>query len=253
MTSQATSAPPLPDFVLPGSNPFIPENVEVEKKEVAEVSQPQETSQLTGQPAIKPTLIRDTPLTRLWHKKDDRFFLPKSSVNMVLYNPIGYSTPRNAVMGNLVMDLFADSITEDVYDAELADLHFHAYWSGEAYVLSISGYSDKMPLLLEDMTKKLKAFGPTQERFEKLVDRVSRTRATIMLTLQSLRSWRNKAKSNPYQLASYWSQYASDEVMWTYDEKVAEVLSTSLGSGIGCANSNQTLLLRTSPFSVPST
>lgn len=71
------------------------------------------------------------------------------------------------------MDLFADSITEDVYDAEMADLHFYAYWSGEAYLLSISGYNDKMPLLVEEMTKKLKSFRATPERFEKLVDRVS--------------------------------------------------------------------------------
>lgn len=36
------------------------------------------------QPLKRPILVRETPLTSLWHKKDDQFWIPKAHVLMDL-------------------------------------------------------------------------------------------------------------------------------------------------------------------------
>ena len=61
----------LPELHLPGKNAFIPENLEVNKIEV-------ET------PKVVPDLIKDTPLSKLWYKKDDRFWVPRANVFLSL-------------------------------------------------------------------------------------------------------------------------------------------------------------------------
>ncbi|CAG8650489.1 11693_t:CDS:10, partial [Funneliformis caledonium] len=60
-----------PDLKMPLINEFIPTNFETHKTEFAT-------------PANKPNLIKNTPLCRLWHKKDDTFWVPKASVNIKL-------------------------------------------------------------------------------------------------------------------------------------------------------------------------
>jgi insulysin len=61
----------LPELHLPGKNAFIPENLDVEKIEV-------------DKPKVVPDLIKDTPLSKLWYKKDDRFWIPRANVFLSL-------------------------------------------------------------------------------------------------------------------------------------------------------------------------
>lgn len=68
---QATSGAPIPELHLPGPNLFIPEKLDVVKRNV-------ET------PTERPVLLSDGPITRLWHKQDDRFWLPKTNVDIIM-------------------------------------------------------------------------------------------------------------------------------------------------------------------------
>lgn len=52
---------------LPPPNEFIPQRLDVERTQV-------------DKPAPRPTCIRDDGMTRVWHKKDDKWFLPKAEV-----------------------------------------------------------------------------------------------------------------------------------------------------------------------------
>lgn len=70
---------------LPTPNEFIPTNLDVNKMIV-------ETKQR------KPDLIQETSMLRLWHKKDDTFWVPKANVWILFRNPLTYATPRNAVI-----------------------------------------------------------------------------------------------------------------------------------------------------------
>lgn len=195
--AEATSGKPLPDLHLPDPNRFIPENLEVQKREVAK-------------PAIRPEMLRDSEISRLWHKQDDRFWLPKTNVHVELHSPLMDVTPRNAVLTRLLCDTFSDSITEDVYDAELAELSFHLWYSGDSISMLVGGFSDKLPLLTETMVSKLVNLKVNPERFDKLV-------------YQAKMQWANFPLSEPYQVAHYWSSYVTTQKVWTPEEKLKEL------------------------------
>lgn len=84
LSSQADASNDIAELFLPGRNEFIPTNFDVNKREVAEVSCfriiPSSPSNGSLQPLKRPHLIRETPLSSLWHKKDDRFWTPKAHV-----------------------------------------------------------------------------------------------------------------------------------------------------------------------------
>lgn len=70
---EATGGTPIPELHLPERNLFIPEKLDVVKQTV-------------DKPAVRPTLLQDTPISRLWHKQDDRFWLPKTNVDIMLHS-----------------------------------------------------------------------------------------------------------------------------------------------------------------------
>jgi insulysin len=171
---EVVSGSPIPEVYLPGPNLFIPEKLDVDKLEVEH-------------PALRPALLKDTPLSRLWHKKDDRFWLPKTNVDIVLHSyvistsqmnkltsrPILDTSPRNAALSKLFCELYSDSITEDVYDASLAELSFNLFYGGEYICVAAGGFSDKLPVLTETMLDKLKKYKVDPERFAKISESVS--------------------------------------------------------------------------------
>lgn len=193
---EAKTGKPIPELFLPGPNEFIPENLDVNKIEVDE-------------PAIRPELLRDTEISRLWYKQDDRFFLPRSVVYVELFSPLLNVTPRNAVMARLLADLFTDSNNEDTYDAELADLSFGMYYQADSFTIAISGFTDKLPLLLEKMVTKFLKFELDPERFKRIVDR-------------NMLMWRNFALSDPYHVAHFYHSYAMTPNVWTHEERIHE-------------------------------
>lgn len=69
---------------LPGNNDFIPQNFETHKYEVVK-------------PLSKPSLILHTPTVRMWHKKDDTFWIPRANVWILFRSPLAYATPGNCV------------------------------------------------------------------------------------------------------------------------------------------------------------
>ncbi|KAK8849760.1 hypothetical protein IAR55_005095 [Kwoniella newhampshirensis] len=194
---EAMAGARLDDLQLPGPNLFIPEKLDVEKFEVTE-------------PAKRPVILKDNPLSRLWYKRDDRFWLPKANLDVMLHSPILNVTPRNAVLSRLFCDLFTDSITEDVYDADLAELSFSLWNSHEGISVSAGGFSDKLAVLTETMLKKFVNFEVDEGRFQEIAE------ATRM-------NWKNFAMSDPWKIARFWEHYATQEVVWTQEEKLREL------------------------------
>ncbi|BEI82680.1 hypothetical protein CcaverHIS002_0305480 [Cutaneotrichosporon cavernicola] len=195
--AEATTGEPIPALHLPDPNRFIPEDLSVEKRNVEK-------------PTIRPELLRDNELSRLWHKHDDRFWLPKTNVHLELRSPLMEATPRTAVLTRLLCDAFTDSITEDIYDAELAELSFHLWYSGDSMGVLIGGFSDKLPLLTETMLTKLMNFTVDPNRFDKLV-------------YQAKMQWSNFPLAEPYQVAHYWSTYVTAQRVWSPEEKLKEL------------------------------
>ncbi|RXK37995.1 insulysin [Tremella mesenterica] len=195
---EAMGGKPVSAMKLPGPNLFIPEKFDVEKFNV-------------DHPALRPKLLSDTPLSRLWYKRDDRFWLPKSNVIISLSSPILDVTPRQYVLTKLLTELFQDSITEDIYDADLANLSFGVSSGNHELYVSAQGFSDKLSALTEAMLLKLVAFEVDPQRFDEIKDALEL-------------SWKNFELKPPHSLASYWASYAQcPPNVWTSAERLVEI------------------------------
>lgn len=116
-------------MILPGENAFIPTNFETNKRDITN-------------PVKRPDLIENSPMLRLWHKKDDTFWVPRANVWILLRSPLVYATPSNCVKARLYADLLKDSLNEYAYDAEVAGLCYNIENQLEGMLVSITYNND---------------------------------------------------------------------------------------------------------------
>ncbi|KAM0293756.1 hypothetical protein ACHAPM_011478 [Fusarium culmorum] len=84
---------------LPHKNQFIPNKLEVEKKEVDE-------------PALNPRVLRNDNISRTWWKKDDTFWVPHANVIVSLKTPLIYASAENNIKARLFTYLVRDALEE---------------------------------------------------------------------------------------------------------------------------------------------
>lgn len=70
------------------------------------------------------------------------------------------------------MDLIRDSLTEFAYDADLAGLAYDVNIHAEGISVVLSGYNDKLIVLLKVVLDKVKALEVQEDRFKVLKDQV---------------------------------------------------------------------------------
>ncbi|POS73455.1 a-pheromone processing metallopeptidase Ste23 [Diaporthe helianthi] len=146
---------------LPHKNQFIPTKLEVEKKEVKE-------------PAVAPTMIRNDGLARTWYKKDDRFWVPKANLLVSCRSPIIFASAENSVKARFFTDLVRDALEEYSYDADLAGLQYSVSLDARGLVIEVSGYNDKLSVLLEQVLKTMRDLDIKEDRFAIIKERLSR-------------------------------------------------------------------------------
>ncbi|KAI1096322.1 ubiquitin carboxyl-terminal hydrolase-like protein [Rostrohypoxylon terebratum] len=151
----------LPALHLPHKNQFIPTKLEVEKKEVK-------------QPATAPRVIRNDEVARTWYKKDDTFWVPKANLIVSIKNPSIFASAENSVKSKLFTDLVRDALEEYSYDAELAGLQYNVSLDSRGLFIEVSGYNDKLPVLLEQVLITMRDLEVKDERFEIIKERLTR-------------------------------------------------------------------------------
>jgi insulysin len=194
------SAPPSSrpsDLYLPGKNEFVPQRLDVEKKEV-------ET------PATTPKLIRNQENTRTWFKKDDQFWVPKANVHVCLRSPITGVTPLASIMTYMYKELIDDSLTEYSYDAEIAGLRYSISPHNSGLDINVSGYNDKMSVLLEKVLISMRDLEVKEERFEILKESL-------------LRGLRNFEYTEPFRQVSTYTRWLIAERSWAQFELTEEL------------------------------
>lgn len=151
----------IPGLHLPHKNQFIPTKLEVEKKEVKE-------------PALAPRIVRNDQLVRTWYKKDDTFWVPKANLIVSCKSPIVYASAGNSVKARLFTDLVRDALEEYSYDAELAGLQYSVSLDSRGLFIEVSGYNDKLAVLLEQVLITMRDLDVREARFAIIKERLSR-------------------------------------------------------------------------------
>jgi len=149
-------------------------------------------------------------LTRVWHKKDDVFWVPKVNMYFQLKSPLAYSSPSNNVKTQLYVSLLKDALNEYSYDADLAGLCYSLDTTVEGMVLSVEGYNDKAHVLLQKVVEKMRTLEINPERFHLIHDQMDRMYKNFLLEA-------------PHQHAMYYMSYLTQEKLWTQEEKLAEL------------------------------
>ncbi|CAG8555128.1 27983_t:CDS:10, partial [Dentiscutata erythropus] len=185
-----------PELRIPPPNEFIPTNFETNKHEVVT-------------PQTCPSIIKSTLLSRLWHKKDDTFWVPKVNVRFLLKSPLTYApSPSHCIKARLYTELVKDNLTEYSYNAELAGLRYDIETQREGILLSIRGYNDKIHVLLKDIVHAMRSkFTIYPGRFEKVKERLQR-------------AYKNTFLDPPHNHATYYLSCLTQDQMWTNKEKL---------------------------------
>jgi insulysin len=106
------NVPIIDELHYPGINEFVPTNFETHRCQVEEKQ-------------TKPNLMKETPTLRLWHKKDDTFWIPRTNMWILFRNPLADATPAHSVMTSLYANLLVDSLNVYAYNAEVAGLVYY--------------------------------------------------------------------------------------------------------------------------------
>ncbi|XP_056616513.1 insulin-degrading enzyme isoform X2 [Triplophysa dalaica] len=178
-------------FKLPMKNEFIPTNFEIYPLEKDSPS--------------TPTLIKDTAMSKIWFKQDDKFFLPKACLNFEFFSRYLYTDPQHCNMTYLFLRLLKDDLREYTYAARLAGLVYGISSGMNAILLSVKGYNDKQHILLKKIIEKMTTFEIDEKRFD-------------IIKEAYMRSLNNFRAEQPHQHAMYYLRLLMTEVAWTKDE-----------------------------------
>lgn len=187
----------LKELHLPHPNDFIATKLEVEKKDIKE-------------PAVTPKLIRNDDLARTWYKKDDQFWVPKANVFIRCRNELPTSIAANALRAKLYTDIVRDSLEEYAYDAELAGLQYSVSSASTGLEIVVSGYNDKLPVLLEKVLLTMRGMEVKQDRFDIIKDR----------TLRGIKNWYFQ---QPYNQVGEYTKWLNSPKGNIYDQYVEEL------------------------------
>lgn len=185
------------ELYLPGKNECVPECLDVEKKEVEQL-------------ATTPKLIRNTENSRTWLKKDDQFWAPKANLHVCVRSPITNVTPLASTLTCMYKELVGDSLNEYSYNAEIAGLHYALSPHASGLDIQVSGYNDKMSVLLEKVLLGMRNLEIKEDRFEIVKESL-------------LRGWRNFEYTEPFHQGTACIRNLFVEGDWAQSELKAEL------------------------------
>ncbi|KAK7811466.1 hypothetical protein U0070_008667, partial [Myodes glareolus] len=225
-------------FKLPTKNEFIPTNFEI--------------LSLEKDATPYPALIKDTAMSKLWFKQDDKFFLPKACLNFEFFSPFAYVDPLHCNMAYLYLELLKDSLNEYAYAAELAGLSYDLqntiygirYIYADplhcnmtylfirllkddlkeyTYAARLSGLSYAIASGMNAILLSVKGYNDKQPI---LLKKITEKMATFEIDKKRfeiikeayMRSLTNFRAEQPHQHAMYYLRLLMTEVAWTKDE-----------------------------------
>ncbi|GAA5879693.1 hypothetical protein JCM8547_008957 [Rhodosporidiobolus lusitaniae] len=191
-----TTLSPFANLAIPEPNIFIPSKLELV------------TPKPVDEPFMRPTLVRKTAISRLWVKTDDTWCIPRGTAYILVRSPVSGLTPRHAVLTQLFTNIVEEALSAYAYDASLAHLDYSLGVETDGFMLVVSGYTDKLPLLQKVVLEKVRSLQVEGKVFELVHDRL-------------VRAYKNAKLNNPYQLADSNIRLLTRETHWTYDERLA--------------------------------
>ncbi|OAD77934.1 ubiquinol-cytochrome c reductase core subunit 1 [Phycomyces blakesleeanus NRRL 1555(-)] len=174
-----------PELHLPLPNIFIPLDYQVHRLDIKNIKK-------------KPDLIIENPKLKLWHKKDDTFWIPKANVWVFFKSKFSGDTAANSVR-----------------TMQTAGLIFSLKGGTHGLELIIDGFNDKLPFLFEMIIRNLLDFKVDPKAF-------------ISLREKLVRSFENFEMEQPLRIANHYLDYLAGDDRWTDTERLYELRNTTV-------------------------
>ncbi|XP_018577073.1 nardilysin [Anoplophora glabripennis] len=154
------SVKPYPEMDMPPPNPYLTKNFSI-------------LPEIENNPEY-PKKIISTPLLEMWYRKDQKFKLPLAYYYFYLISPSAIESPKNSAMLDIILNMFVIAITEELYPATAADLSYSFSVHEKGLMIKVSGYNEKLPLVIEVISKYLVTLNDhlTEEMFSAVKDKV---------------------------------------------------------------------------------
>jgi len=214
-------------LALPALNAYIPSDFSLRCDDnIDKAKAGTEAAETTVPPAIAtkdeisapPNLIVDRPDLRMWHKMDRHWRVPKTFIRVALLSSKSYQTPRSMTLARFFQRVLNDDLNSFVYDASMAGCNYRVSCTPYGYRISVRGYSEKLPFLLDTLTTRILSLIEEMKQgkpsLQKLFDKAKEG---------LLRETKNYRLDPPYEVASYNSRLLIEENVWYLDNYIDEM------------------------------
>lgn len=145
-----------PDIRLAGPNPFVPKNLNsIPDPELGSI----------------PVCIANSNLGTAYYTRCNEYQTPESAIYLHILSPQINATAKSYVLSSLYLDHLTDQLNPILLNAESAGLSTRFEIDKNRIHLTLSGFSEKIPLLLQEIVKQMPQNPPTKEQFELYVAR----------------------------------------------------------------------------------
>lgn len=191
MSDAASTTAPI-ELHIPTKNEFIPSRLEVLCKD-------------TSAPLKAPILIRNDGIVRVWFKKDDQFLVPKANLHILLRSHAVMISPKAFGIAWLYATLVRDALSAPLYMANIAGLNYEIMVVHSGISIKLSGYNDKMRVLLEKVLTQMHDLTVDPNRF-------------CIVKERAIRDYKSAELQEPYRQIGIYRLYFTDKQTWTHEE-----------------------------------
>ena len=156
---------------LPGPNPYLPGALE-----------------LLADDPVGPELVIDQTGVAVWQDRDTSFGSPRQNTYIQMATAQGNRSAIDQVASRIYAGVVTDSLTAELYPAELAGMRYGISAIDAGFQISIAGFSEQQLTLLATLIEALPEAQIESATFERVRDRISR-------------SFINNAEKRPYEQA----------------------------------------------------
>ncbi len=156
-----------PAIELPASNPFIPNELSLVHNFPKEHTE-EPLEEPTEAPAFpSPKLILDNSHAKIFFAPDYKFQQPELSWNFEIKTPsINSEKPESLVLADIFIKNALENLSDITYPAQMGGLNFSIGRGENGIAISIEGYSEKAPFLLDEILKKI-SYPLSEDNFKK--------------------------------------------------------------------------------------
>lgn len=208
-----------PRLHLPGLNQYIPSDFSLrcDDGNVNDTNVEDENNNELEPPTL--FLERSNNNLRMWFKMDRYWRVPKTFIRLSLLTPNVYRSPRTMTYNRIFQRVLQDDLSSFVYDASVAGCNYRVSCIPTGYRISVKGYSEKLPFLLDTLTARM-----TTSLIEEMKNGEPALLQKFVKAKESLlRETKNYRLDTPYEVASYNSRLLMEESVWYVRNYIAEM------------------------------